>query len=99
MFDRLASHLAERTNSPFDFAVIDEAQDINPAQLKFIAALSGDLPNSLFLRATYGGGSFKKPSPGSQLVSMLEIVHTSCKLITARLIKSENKLTVCFLLN
>lgn len=48
MFDRLASHLAERKNSPFDFAVIDEAQDINPSQLKFSAALSSDLPNSLF---------------------------------------------------
>lgn len=49
MFDSLASHLARSKNPPFDFAVIDEAQDINPSQLKFLAALGRDRPNALFL--------------------------------------------------
>lgn len=48
MFDRLASHLARSKNPPFDFAVVDEAQDINPSQLRFLAALGGDRPNALF---------------------------------------------------
>lgn len=49
MFYRLAIHLAESKHVPFDFAVVDEAQDINPSQLKFLAALGGNRPNSLFL--------------------------------------------------
>lgn len=48
MFDRLAAHLSQRKNPPFDFAVVDEAQDINPSELKFLAALSGNRPNALF---------------------------------------------------
>jgi mRNA-degrading endonuclease RelE of RelBE toxin-antitoxin system len=48
MFDSLASHLTRSKNPPFDFAVVDEAQDINPSQLKFLAALGGDRPNALF---------------------------------------------------
>lgn len=48
MFDRLASKLAESKHPPFDFAVVDEAQDINPSQLKFLAALCGGKPNGLF---------------------------------------------------
>jgi superfamily I DNA/RNA helicase/mRNA-degrading endonuclease RelE of RelBE toxin-antitoxin system len=48
MFDQLASHLSQRKNPPFDFAVVDEAQDINPSQLKFLAALSRNRPNALF---------------------------------------------------
>ena len=48
MFDRLASHLARSKNPPFDFAVVDEAQDISPSQLKFLAALGGNRPDALF---------------------------------------------------
>ena len=48
MFYRLAIHLAESKHAPFDFAVVDEAQDINPSQLRFLAALGGNRPNSLF---------------------------------------------------
>ena len=49
MFDRLASYLARSKNPPFEFAVVDEAQDISPSQLKFLAALGGDRRNTLFL--------------------------------------------------
>ena len=48
MYDRLASHLVQSGKSPFDFAVVDEAQDINPAQLKFLAALGAGRSNALF---------------------------------------------------
>ncbi|MGI9065963.1 MAG: UvrD-helicase domain-containing protein [Pyrinomonadaceae bacterium] len=60
MFNRLASHLAERKNPPFDFAVVDEAQDINPSQLRFLAALGGDRPNSLFFAGDLGQRIFQQ---------------------------------------
>lgn len=99
MFDRLASHLAERKNSPFDFAVIDEAQDISPSQLKFIAALSGDLPNSLFFAGDLRQRIFQEAFSWKSVGVDVEIVHTRYKLITAHLIKFENKLTDCSPLN
>ncbi len=60
MFHRLASHLMERKNPPFDFAVVDEAQDINPAQLRFLASLGGGRPNSLFFAGDLGQRIFQQ---------------------------------------
>lgn len=60
MFHRLAPHLMERKNPPFDFAVVDEAQDINPAQLRFLAALGGGRPNSLFFAGDLGQRIFQQ---------------------------------------
>jgi mRNA-degrading endonuclease RelE of RelBE toxin-antitoxin system len=48
IFNRMASHLAQNTHKPFDFAVIDEAQDVSVPQLRFLAALGGGRTNSLF---------------------------------------------------
>lgn len=60
MFTRLAAHLATRKNPPFDFAVIDEAQDINPSQLGFLSALGGNRPNSLFFTGDLGQRIFQQ---------------------------------------
>ncbi|HKO44858.1 MAG TPA: UvrD-helicase domain-containing protein [Pyrinomonadaceae bacterium] len=60
MFTRLASHFAENKKAPFDFAVVDEAQDINPSQLRFLAALGGNRPNSLFLAGDLGQRIFQQ---------------------------------------
>lgn len=35
--------------SPFDAVIVDEAQDLKPQELKFLAALAGNRPNSLML--------------------------------------------------
>ncbi|MEW6210932.1 MAG: UvrD-helicase domain-containing protein [Acidobacteriota bacterium] len=61
MFSRLAANLAERKQSPFDFAVVDEAQDISVAQLRFLAALGSDRPNSLFFAGDLGQRIFQQP--------------------------------------
>ncbi len=61
MFSRLATHLAESKHPPFDFAVIDESQDISVAQLKFLAALEGDRPNGLFFAGDLGQRIFQQP--------------------------------------
>src|SRR5207253_497813 len=48
MYTMLASSLAASKKRPFDFAVVDEAQDVGIAQLRFFAAIGGDRPNALF---------------------------------------------------
>jgi superfamily I DNA/RNA helicase len=61
MFTSLASELRTSKNSPFDFAVVDEAQDIGIAHLKFIAALGKDRPNALFFAGDLGQRIFQQP--------------------------------------
>jgi mRNA-degrading endonuclease RelE of RelBE toxin-antitoxin system len=47
--------------SPFDFILVDEAQDINIPQLRFLAALSGNRPDSLFFAGNLGQRIFQQP--------------------------------------
>jgi mRNA-degrading endonuclease RelE of RelBE toxin-antitoxin system len=60
MFTALASSLAASKRRPFDFAVVDEAQDVGIAQLRFFAALGGDRPNSLFFAGDMGQRIFQQ---------------------------------------
>jgi superfamily I DNA/RNA helicase len=60
MFGRLASHLVGSKHPPFDFAVVDESQDISVAQLKFLAALGAGRPNSLFFSGDLGQRIFQQ---------------------------------------
>ncbi|HLI17028.1 MAG TPA: UvrD-helicase domain-containing protein [Rhodanobacteraceae bacterium] len=61
MFTRLADELARRDRPPYDFAVVDESQDINVAQLRFLAALGDDRPNSLFFAGDLCQLIFQQP--------------------------------------
>ena len=61
MFTALASAVSKGKNPPFDHAVVDEAQDISIAQLKFFAALGGKRPNSLFFAGDLGQRIFQCP--------------------------------------
>jgi mRNA-degrading endonuclease RelE of RelBE toxin-antitoxin system len=61
MFRRLAEQLANGKRKPFDFAVVDEAQDVNVAQLRFLAALGTGKPNSLFFAGDLGQRIFQQP--------------------------------------
>jgi superfamily I DNA/RNA helicase len=61
MFSRLASELFGRKNLPFDYTVVDEAQDVGVAQLRFLAALDGGRPNSLFFAGDLGQRIFQQP--------------------------------------
>lgn len=61
MFTRLADRLSQLPRPPFDFAVVDEAQDVSVAQLRFLAALGGGRPNSLFLAGDLGQRIFQQP--------------------------------------
>jgi superfamily I DNA/RNA helicase len=60
MFSRMAIRLADGRHPPFDFAVVDEAQDINVSQLRFLAALGAGRPNSLFFAGDLGQRIFQQ---------------------------------------
>ena len=61
MFTRLAAQIAEAGHPPFDFCVIDEAQDVGVAELRFLAALGGGRPNGLFFAGDLGQRIFQTP--------------------------------------
>lgn len=61
MFSQLAAHLARSEHQPFDFAVVDEAQDVSAAQLRFLAALGGNRADSLFFAGNLGQRIFQQP--------------------------------------
>jgi mRNA-degrading endonuclease RelE of RelBE toxin-antitoxin system len=61
IFTRLAGQLESRKHPPFEFIVIDEAQDLSVSQLKFLAALGGKRPNSLFFAGDLGQRIFQQP--------------------------------------
>ena len=55
MFARLAAKTAEAAHPAFDFCVVDEAQDVGVAELRFLAALGGGRPNSFETMEAYPG--------------------------------------------
>lgn len=61
VFTGLAKTLEDRTIKPFDHVVIDEAQDLAPAQLRFFAALAPAGPDGLFLSGDIGQRIFQHP--------------------------------------
>ncbi|MEI7732740.1 MAG: UvrD-helicase domain-containing protein [Verrucomicrobiota bacterium] len=62
MFTTLADALRKGTmHTPFDFALVDESQDINVAHLRFFAALGADRPDALFFAGDLGQRIFQQP--------------------------------------
>ncbi len=58
---RLAAHLSTMKRPPFEFVVVDEAQDLSVAQLRFLAALGGGRPDGLFFAGDLGQRIFQQP--------------------------------------
>ena len=61
MFSHLAKKYQESNHPPFEFIVVDESQDVNVPQLRFLAALGKDQPNSLFFAGDLGQRIFQQP--------------------------------------
>lgn len=61
MFTRLGTHIAESRHAPFDFAIVDEAQDLSVPQLRFLAALGAGRPDALFFAGDLGQRIFQLP--------------------------------------
>jgi superfamily I DNA/RNA helicase len=60
LFKRITEKLAERKYPPFDFAVVDEAQDMGIPHVRFLAAL-GRRPDALFFAGDVGQRIFQQP--------------------------------------
>jgi hypothetical protein len=61
VFTGLAEALKQRPVKPFDHVVIDEAQDLAPAELKFFAAMAPAKADGLFLSGDVGQRIFQHP--------------------------------------
>lgn len=61
LFTALAAALSTNKNVVFDFAIVDEAQDVGGAHLRFFAALGGSRPNALFFAGDLGQRIFQQP--------------------------------------
>ncbi len=99
LFGRLAAQLADRKRMPFDFAVVDEAQDVSVAQLRFLAALGAGQPNRLFFAGDLGQRIFQQPFSWKALGVDIRDAPAPCTSITAPRIRSECRPTVCWVPN
>lgn len=61
VFTELVSLFASKPKKPFDHIVIDEAQDLAPAELRFFAAIASDGNDALFLAGDMGQRIFQHP--------------------------------------
>jgi hypothetical protein len=69
VFTTLADALARNPHAAFDHVVIDEAQDLAPAELRFFAALAPSRTDGLFLAGGVGQRIFQHPYSGPAPVS------------------------------
>ena len=60
LFTILAEKLSERTKAIFDFAVIDEAQDVGISHMRFLVALGKHREDSLFFAGDIGQRIFQQ---------------------------------------
>jgi len=61
LFAGLTAELARTDRVPYNFAVIDEAQDISVSQLRFFAAIGAGKANGLFFAGDLGQRIFQPP--------------------------------------
>lgn len=61
VFTTLAVKIAESDKVIFDHAIVDEAQDIGVAHLRFLAAIGSGRPNALFFAGDLGQRIFQQP--------------------------------------
>lgn len=61
IFAAVAEELRSSSAVPFDFAVVDEAQDVSVPQLRFLVALGGNRPDALFFAGDLGQRIFQTP--------------------------------------
>jgi hypothetical protein len=61
MFQLLTDNFNSKEQSPYDHYIIDEAQDINVPQLKFMESIAGSAHNGLFFTGDLGQRIFQSP--------------------------------------
>jgi ATP-dependent exoDNAse (exonuclease V) beta subunit len=61
MFSELAAFYSTNVSRPFEYIIVDEAQDVSISQLRFLAALGKDCPNRPFFAGDLGQRIFQQP--------------------------------------
>lgn len=61
VFGRVMAELTATSQRPYDFAVLDEAQDLSVPEARFLAALGEGRSNSLFFAGDIGQRIFQQP--------------------------------------
>jgi len=61
MFRRITEQLIQEGGGPYDFVIVDEAQDMGVPQLRFLAALTASRPDALFFAGDLGQRIFQPP--------------------------------------
>ena len=59
MLSRITEHLARSQTRPYEFAVVDEAQDVGVPQLRFLAAIGASSQDGLFFAGDLGQRIFQ----------------------------------------
>jgi superfamily I DNA/RNA helicase len=67
IFTELSVKLKGLKHPAYDYVVVDEAQDVSVAQLRCLATLGGDRPESLFFAGDLGQRIFQQPFSWSSL--------------------------------
>jgi len=61
MFGRISDHFTNGGERPFDFVVVDEAQDVGIAEMRFLAILGSKRADSLLFTGDLGQRIFQQP--------------------------------------
>jgi superfamily I DNA/RNA helicase len=61
LFTQLAERIARSKHPAFEYAIIDESQDVSVAELRFLAALGSNRPNAVFFTGDIGQRIFQPP--------------------------------------
>lgn len=96
LFSSLAAVISKSNKVVFDFAVVDEAQDISVSHLRFFAALGGGRPNALFFAGDLGQRIFQQPFSWKALGVDIRGARAPCVSITVPPTKSEHRRTICW---
>ena len=67
IFGHVAAHYAARTHKPFTHIVVDEAQDLGVAELRFLAAIAPSVRDALFFAGDLGQRIFQQPFSWKEL--------------------------------
>lgn len=67
LFAEMTDHFAARAEKPYTHIVVDESQDLGPAELQFLAAIASPTPDALFFAGDIGQRIFQHPFSWSAL--------------------------------
>ncbi len=61
IFRKVTAHYAERQHKPFSHIIVDEAQDLGVPELRMLAAIADQNPDTLFFAGDLGQRIFQEP--------------------------------------